>query len=48
MLGIKLDVKFAWDAAFYCIIGLLFIVSIAAYLPARKAAKLTVSHCLSR
>ena len=48
MLGIKLDFKFAWDATFYCIISLLFIVSLAAYLPARKATKLTVSNCLSR
>lgn len=47
IFGVKLDFCFDWYALIYCLIGLLFIVCIAAYFPARRASKLTIKEALS-
>ena len=47
IFGVKLDFCFDWYALLYCLIGLLFIVCIAAYFPARRASKLTIKEALS-
>ena len=47
IFGVKLDFCFDWLSIIYCLLGLLVIVSIAAYFPARNASKLTVKEALS-
>jgi putative ABC transport system permease protein len=47
MLDMKLDFKFDWLSVFECLLGLIIIVCLAAYLPARKASALTVNECLT-
>ena len=46
MLGIKLDYNFAWPAVAAWLLIICAMAAIAAYLPARKAASLTVGECL--
>jgi ABC-type lipoprotein release transport system permease subunit len=48
MLDMKLDFKFDWLSVFECLLGLIIIVCLAAYLPARKASALTVNECLTQ
>jgi putative ABC transport system permease protein len=47
IFGVKLDFCFDWLSIIYCLLGLLVIVSFAAYFPARNASKLTVKEALS-
>jgi putative ABC transport system permease protein len=47
IFGVKLDFCFDWLSIIYCLLGLLIIVSLAAYFPARNASKLTVKEALS-
>ena len=46
MLGIKLDYAFAWPAVFYWLLAVFLLTCLAAYGPARKAARLTVKESL--
>jgi putative ABC transport system permease protein len=47
MLDMKLDFKFDWLSVIECLVGLIVIVCLAAYFPARKASALTVRECLT-
>ncbi|NJA07507.1 ABC transporter permease [Methylococcaceae bacterium WWC4] len=47
MLGIRLDYRFDYTAALYWLVLVLAIAAIAAYWPAKSAAKLTIRDCLA-
>jgi putative ABC transport system permease protein len=47
IFGVKLDFCFDWYALLYCLIGLLLIVCVATYFPARQASQLTIKEALS-
>ena len=47
MFGIQLDFAFAWSAVFYWLLIVMVLTCLAAYIPARKATKLTVKESLN-